>query len=332
MAFCSHCGSELGRRDQSCEECGTNRARAGWSLTTEMCTCGEPTARGWRYCINCESATAVVEHGRSVKVDPGRVEAWFADLQPVGESSGAVTPEIVDNVGPDESTPGTGGVELISRSIASAAEAELSAADTIRREASARSAAPPVRRSAYTSAAQAAGTVQRTLFSAGIITLIAAATLWILNSRLEAFKAGAPDTFDSALAVGRLADFGTRPLVVLGVVASGWFLMRWTVIVYGNIPSFGRTSLRLPTSAVRWMFVIPGVNLFVPRRLIDGAWRGADATHFGGRDWMLQPGNRWTSPTWAGGTVAIALHLIGWRTGSSSVDSAIAAKCWVTSS
>ncbi len=169
----------------------------------------------------------------------------------------------------------------------------------------------------------AAATAQRALLSTTLTTVIAAIALLVLNSRLEAFRQGSTDTFDSALSIANLADWGARPLVVVGVAASGWYVMRWTTIVYGNILSFGKTVLRLPPSAVPWAFFVPILNFFAPRRLINDAWRAADERHQGGKDWMLLRGNVWTGVAWLAGAVALALHAAGWRVGNRTVDAAI---------
>jgi hypothetical protein len=305
MAYCSHCGSELERGAGRCGSCGTNRAGAGWALATEVCSeCDEPTARGWRHCVTCGTPTAVFGRGRSVRVEASQVRSWFTDLLPVDERSPTETKS--DSAEPDTA---------------------LSAAS------------PPVRsqprpqvttrpRSPYTSPALAAGTAQRALLSTALMAVIAAGTLLALNDRLAAFKRGAPESFDAAVTVAGLADWGTRPLAILALVLSLWYLMRWTAIVYSNIFSFGKTSLRLPPTAVPWAFFVPGFNLLVPPRLINDAWRAADPSSGAGQDWMLQPGNRWTTATWGAATISIVLHAVGWTVGSASVDAAIAANRW----
>jgi hypothetical protein len=270
----------------------------------------------------------VVGHGRSVKVEPDQVQSWFADLLPVAGTEDEVDEE-ADDSEPVEPPPPE--VEAIPRPPA-AASAEITAATQAADAQSimATVTAPPTegpavvrRRGNYSSAVLAAGTAQRVLLGTALTTIIAAVTLWVLNSRLEAFKTGASDTFDAALSVARLADWGTRPLVLIGVAASLWYVMRWTAVAYANIPSFGRTRLRLPLSAVPWSFLVPGLNVVAPRRLINDAWRAADEGHFGGQDWMLQPGNRWTGIAWLAGAGGTALHFAGWLVGNASVDAAI---------
>lgn len=298
MLFCSHCGAQLRDGEDLCRECGTKRATAGWALATELCTsCEEPTARGWRYCISCGEPTTVVSQGRSVRVDASQVQSWFADLLPVDEAPPITTegdaPQVVATP-PTERAP-----EPV-----------------------------PQRRGVYTSPAMAAGTAQRVLLSTAIISFIAAAALWVLNGRLEAFKNTQPGTFDSALSVARLADWGTRPLTLLAIGLSVWYLMRWTAIAYGNIFSFGRTSLRLPQTAIPWAFFVPGLNAVAPRRLINDAWRAADSGMYGGQDWMLQHGNRWTNTAWTLGAAAAVFHLVGWRIGNGTVDEAMASNRW----
>lgn len=308
MAYCSHCGSELVRDAPRCASCGTNRAGVGWALATEVCDeCDEPIARGWRYCVTCGTPTAVVGRGRSVRVEASQVRSWFTDLLPVDETKSKDTE--------DEDERSSPPVEPSSAPAAPVPQ-------------------PPARpvtvrtRSPYTSAALAAGTAQRALLSTAIIAAIASGTLLALNNRLAAFKGGAPESFDAAVTLAGLADWGTRPLALVGIVMSAWYLMRWTAIVYSNIFSFGKTSLRLPPTAVPWAFLVPGFNLIAPPRLINDAWRAADPSSRGGQDWMLQPGNRWIRLTWGAATVSVVLHAVGWTVGSSTVDAAIAANRW----
>lgn len=304
MAYCSHCGSGLERSAARCTACGTNRAGAGWALATEVCSeCDEPTARGWRFCVSCGTPTAVVGRGRSIKVEAAQVRSWFTDLLPVDEQ--AADGDREEPSPGDERPPPT-------------PESTATPVPT----ASVRTRSP------FTSAALAAGTAQRALLSTALIAGIAAGTLLALNTRLAAFKGGAPESFDAALTLAGLADWGTRPLTIIAIVASMWYLMRWTGIVYSNIFSFGKTSLRLPPTAIPWAFFVPGLNLLAAPRLINDAWRAADPTSRGGPDWMLQPGNRWTRLTWSAAIVSIGFHLVGWTIGSSTVDAAIAANRW----
>lgn len=314
MAYCSHCGSELEHSATRCAACGTNRAGVGWALATEVCAeCEEPTARGWRFCVTCGTPTAVVGRGRSVKVEASQVRSWFTDLLPVDEAA---------------EPSGDTAVESDAEAVASPVSSDdVSSTPPARVAAPAPTGSVPAR-SPYTSAALAAGTAQRALLSTALIAGIAAGTLLALNNRLAAFKGGAPESFDAALTLAGLADWGTRPLTLMAIVAGMWYLMRWTGIVYSNIFSFGKTTLRLPPTAIPWAFFVPGLNLLAAPRLINDAWRAADPASRRGSDWMLQPGNRWTRIAWSAAIASVGLHLVGWTIGSATVDAAIAANRW----
>lgn len=287
---------------------------AAWSLATEICSCDEPIARGWRFCVGCGSATAVSVRGRSVKVSPDQVSAWFEDLLPVELRVGETTSETSVVVEPAATEADAAHVRITVDTTSAADDRPLTV--------------PPPPGGGYTSAALAAASAQRMLLGAGLVSFVAAGTMLVLNMRLRSFRDGDAEAFDAAVSVGRLADYGTRPLVVIAIAMAWWLLIRWAEIVYGNVASFGRTNQRLPPESVRWSFMIPVVNLITPRRLINDAFRAAGDARTAGRDWLNLPGNVWTTAAWSFGLVALGAHLVGWWLGSATVDAAVAANDW----
>ncbi len=186
----------------------------------------------------------------------------------------------------------------------------------------------PVAISRFRDPAPVGQMAQLAFLAVGSVAIAAVVALVILNNRLEEFGVAVEGEYARVETAQRVVDTWLRPvLVALGVGALALFAV-WGHRVYANLTAFGKQDLRLPTHAALWSWIVPIVNLVIPRRLIDDAWRGSDVYAFTDPDWKARPGNAWLRTAWWAGGAFIVFTIIGQFVGAATVEKAMDANAW----
>lgn len=182
--------------------------------------------------------------------------------------------------------------------------------------------------SRFRDAAPVGQVAQLAFLAVGSVAIAAVVALVILNNRLEEFGVAVEGDYARVETAQRVVDTWLRPvLVALGAAAVVLFAI-WGHRVYANLAAFGKRDLRLPTHAALWSWLVPVVNLVIPRRLIDDAWRGSDVYAFTDPEWKARPGNAWLRTAWWAGGAFIIFTIIGQLEGAATVENAMDANAW----
>jgi hypothetical protein len=162
----------------------------------------------------------------------------------------------------------------------------------------------------------------------GAIAVAAIVALIILNNRLEEFGTAVDTDYSRVETAQRVIDSWLRPILIAAGAAAIGFFVAWGHRVYSNLAAFSKSDLRLPVHAALWSWLVPIANLYLPRLLIDDAWRGADVYASGDAAWKRRPGNPWLLAAWIAGGGFIAFTIVGQVVGAGTVEEAIDANAW----
>jgi RNA polymerase subunit RPABC4/transcription elongation factor Spt4 len=139
-----------------------------------------------------------------------------------------------------------------------------------------------------------------------IATVVGVLDTWLLARSSDALLAG-PDSA-ALLRIRDLAELTAGGLVVVG----GILLITWMRRAYANLPALAVGDLRFSSRWVVWGWLIPGINLFRPKQVMDDIWRASHplAPPFS-PSWREAPGSMWCHIWWWGLLLGAAIGLAG---------------------
>ena len=120
------------------------------------------------------------------------------------------------------------------------------------------------------------------------------ANLWLYARSEGVLRSGPPDT-----EVLRALDIATLAAVVLFALGFA-LLVLWLRRSYRNLSALAVGDLRFSPAWAVWGWLIPGINLFRPKQIVDDVWKGSHpmAPPFS-PTWRVTPVPAWSMSWWA---------------------------------
>jgi RNA polymerase subunit RPABC4/transcription elongation factor Spt4 len=140
----------------------------------------------------------------------------------------------------------------------------------------------------------------------GIATAVGVLDTWLL-ARVDGGLAAGPSTA-TLLRTRDLVELVAAGLVLVG----GVLLISWMRRAYANLPALAVGDLRFSSRWVVWGWLIPGINLFRPKQVMDDIWRASHplAPPFS-PTWRVAPKPFWCHVWWWGLLLGAAIGLAG---------------------
>ena len=180
----------------------------------------------------------------------------------------------------------------------------------------------------YRSSTRIGAMAQLALLILGLVAMVTIVALVVLNNRLEDFAVDGSGTSDGIVSIRNVINQWLRPIMVgLGVVTLGLVIV-WGHRVYSNLPPLGKPDLRMPRKAAIWSWFVPVVNLVLPARLINDAWRGADVYAAPDMMWKERPGNVYVPIFWLAIIGFVVATIVGGLLGADPVETALDSNGW----
>jgi hypothetical protein len=110
----------------------------------------------------------------------------------------------------------------------------------------------------------------------------------MLNNRLDAY-ATTGEEFNRLESAESIINNWLRPVLALVMFATYLLFVFWARRVVRNLSVFDRA---VPETAL-WMWIIPGVNVYLLYQHMDRAWKGADVHSKNARDWRRGRPDLW---------------------------------------
>lgn len=158
------------------------------------------------------------------------------------------------------------------------------------------------------------------VLTVGIVlaTGIGLVNLWLFFWGDASTRSGATGSLGHGL------DIATAIAVVLFAVGAALTLAA-TWLLYRNLPALEVGDLRFGPAWAFWGWLVPGINLWRPKQIVDDLWRGSHpyAPSFSA-SWRVGPVPAWSSvwwiTAWLGAGFALLSHLVAPAAGTVNPD------------